>query len=160
MVETASAETSQPKGKNDSILLTIEGKVEVSRTDGRDWAAGQTNQLLRVGDRLRTGARSRATIRLSNLTVLRVNELTTVQLQPPSRAGNQPVVNVNSGAAYFFSREKPTELEFRTPLASGAIRGTEFHLDVAEDGLTIVTLLVGEIVLSNDLGQIAVTQTG
>jgi len=154
LVETLSAQTVVP-GKNDSVLLTIEGRVDVSRAVTKEWAAGQTNQILRVGDRLRTGARSRATVRLSNLAVLRVNELTTVQIQPPSRAGNQPILNLESGAAYFFSREKPTELEFRTPLSSGAIRGTEFHLAVAEDGRTVVTLLDGEIILSNELGELA-----
>lgn len=154
MVETSFAQTPVAHGKNDSVLLTIEGKVEVSQTDGKNWTAGYTNQILRIGDRLRTGARSRATIRLSNLTLLRVNELTTVQMQPPSRAGNQPMLNLKSGAVYIFSREKPTELEFRTPLASGAIRGTEFHL-ATDDERTVVTLLDGEIALSNDLGQIA-----
>ena len=153
LAEPLSAQTSAAPGTNDSVLLTVEGKVEVS--SGGDWAAGKTNQLLHVGDRLRTGARSRATVRLSNFTVLRVSELTTVQIQSPSKAENQPVLNLKSGAAYFFSREKPTELEFRTPLASGAIRGTEFNLAVAEDGRTVVTLLDGEIALSNDLGQIA-----
>ncbi|MEI9962990.1 MAG: FecR domain-containing protein [Limisphaerales bacterium] len=84
--------------------------------------------------RLRTGLRSRASVRLSNLTVLRVNALTTLQIQPPSEAGKQSALNLEKGAAYFFSRERPTEMEFRTPLASGAIRGTEFNLAVADDG--------------------------
>ncbi len=153
LVETLSAQT-VALGKTDSALLTIEGKVDVSRLGSKDWAAGQTNQLLRVGDRLRTGARSRATVRLSSLAVLRINELTTVQIQPSSGAEKQPVVDLKSGDAYFFSREKPKELEFRTPLTSGAIRGTEFHLAVAEDGRTVVTLLDGEITLSNDLGKL------
>ena len=112
LVETLSAQT-VALGKTDSALLTIEGKVDVSRVGSKDWAAGQTNQLLRVGDRLRTGARSRATVRLSSLAVLRVNELTTVQIQPSSGAEKQPVVDLKSGDAYFFSREKPKELEFR-----------------------------------------------
>ena len=92
-------------GTNSSVLLTMEGKVEVSRAGSSDWTSGQTNQSLRVNDRLRTGVRSRATVRLSNLTVLRVNELTTLQIQPPSRAENQPVLDLKSGAAYLFSRE-------------------------------------------------------
>src|SRR5882672_44494 len=136
----------------ESLLLTAEGKVEVSGAGTANWTAGQTNQILHVADRLRTALRSRATVRLSNLTVLRVNELTTLQIQPPSAPGKQSRLDLGSGSAYFLSRERPTEVEFRTPLASGAIRGTEFHLFVAENGRSVVTLIDGAMTLSNPQG--------
>lgn len=137
---------------NDSILLTAEGKVESTAVNLTDWLPAHTNQILNVGDRLRTDLRSRATVRLSDLTVLRVNELTTLQIQPPSAPDKQSALNLEKGAAYFFSRERPTEMEFRTPLASGAIRGTEFDLAVADDGSTVVTLIDGEVALTNQSG--------
>ena len=137
---------------NDSVLLTAEGKVESASAGLTDWLPAHTNQILHVGDRLRTGLHSRATVRLSNLTVLRVNELTTLQIQPPSAPGKQSALDLKSGAAYFFSRERPTEMEFRTPLASGAIRGTEFNLAVADDGKTEVTLIDGAVALTNQNG--------
>ena len=63
---------------------------------GRDGAprlnrlvAGRTNQTLKLGDRLRTGKSSRATFRLSNLSVLRVYELTTLEIQPPEQPGRR-----------------------------------------------------------------------
>ena len=135
-----------------SVLLTIEGTVETAPAGSMNWAAASTNQILHAGDQLRTGPRSRATVRLSDLTVLRVNELSTLQIQPPSVPGKQSVLNLKKGAAYLFSRERPTEMEFRTPLASGAIRGTEFNLAVADDGKTTVTLIDGEVALSNQSG--------
>jgi cytochrome c-type biogenesis protein CcmH/NrfG len=138
----------------DSILLTVEGKVEAAAAGTTAWLPAQTNQVLHVGDRLRTGLRSRATVRLSNLTVLRVNELTTLQIQPPSALGKQAGLDLQKGAAYFFSRERPTETEFRTPLASGAIRGTEFNLAVADDGSSVVTLIDGEVALNNPQGEV------
>src|SRR5262249_14579793 len=39
-------------------------------------------------------------------------------------------------------------------IASGAIRGTEFHIAVADNGRTEVTLLDGEVALSNDQGEV------
>jgi Tfp pilus assembly protein PilF len=137
-----------------SLLLTVEGKVEVAPAGTLTWAPGKASQPLQVGDRVRTGPRSRATLRLSNLTVLRVNELTTLEIRPAA-AGAQPTLDLKQGATYFFNRERSAEMQFRTPLASGAIRGTEFHLLVAENGRTVVTLLDGEVGLSNDQGQIA-----
>jgi tetratricopeptide (TPR) repeat protein len=140
--------------KVESRLLTVEGKVEVSASGATVWAAALTNQALQIGDRLRTGLRSRATLRLSDKSVLRVNELTTLKIQPPPKENNAPLLDLTSGSTYFFSREKPATVEFRTPLASGAIRGTEFNLAVAEDGRTVLSLLDGLVALNNERGQI------
>src|SRR5438552_4358219 len=150
------AQSPSAKGpdKVETVLLTIEGKVEVSATGATTWSAARTNQLLQIGDRLRTGLRSRATLRLSDKSVLRVNELTTLKLQPPPEKNNAPVLDLTSGATYFFSREKPATVEFRTPLASGAIRGTEFNLAVADDGRTTLSLLDGLVDLRSGQGQI------
>lgn len=137
------------------LLLTVEGQVQVSPTGATQWVAGHTNQLLHLGDRLRTGERSRATVRLSDLSVLRVNELTVLQIREPDTSGNQSLLDMHLGSSYFFSRERPARQQFRTPLASGAIRGTEFNISVAEDGRTVVTLVDGEVTLSNQVGQIA-----
>src|SRR5436305_2077126 len=67
------------------VLLTKEGKVEVARKGLAQWSPGETNQVLAVGDRLRTGIRSRATLRWSELSVVRVDELTSMEIQPPEK---------------------------------------------------------------------------
>jgi len=142
-------------GKPDEPVCAVlekEGKVEVARKGVAQWSPAQTNQVLQVGDRLRTGLRSRATLRWSNLSVVRVNELTSMEIQPPEKAGGNPQADLKSGAAYFFSREKPSEIQFRTPVASGAIRGTEFNLAVEDNGRTVLSLLDGEVDLANAQG--------
>ena len=139
-------------GTGDSVLLQIEGTVEVAKAGTTAWTAGNQNQTLKTGDRLRTGKNSRATIRLSNLSILRVRELTTLEIQPPQEAEGPPTLNLQVGAAYFFHRDKPATTNFRTPAASGAIRGTEFNLAVAEDGRMLLTLVDGEVNVQNELG--------
>jgi Flp pilus assembly protein TadD len=134
------------------ILLTADGKVEVARGGTSDWTVAKTNQTLQLGDRLRTGLRSRATLRWSDLSVVRVNELTSLEIRPPEKTEGKPQLELKSGASYFFSREKPSEIQFRTPVASGAIRGTEFNLAVAEDGRTTLALLDGEVTLASAQG--------
>src|SRR5947199_554525 len=149
------AQTPSAKGPNnvETVLLTIEGKVEVSAPGATTWSTARTNQLLHAGDRLRTGLRSRATFRLSDKSVLRVNELTTLKIQPPPKESNTPVLDLGAGSTYFFSREKPATVEFRTPLASGAIRGTEFNLAVGADGRTVLSLLDGHVALHGERGE-------
>jgi len=146
------AATSAP----DAVLLTVSGKVEVEQRGTTVWTAGRTNQILNTGDRLRTGKSSRATLRLSNLSVLRVYQLTTLEIQPPEQPGHRAVLDLQSGAAYFFNRDKPSETQFRIPSASGAIRGTEFNLAVDANGRTELALLDGQVGLTNQQGSLQI----
>ena len=144
-----------PAGKDatEPVLLTVEGTVEVSRTGSPGWETGRPNEVLHLGDRVRTGLRSRAVVRFSSLSVMRINELTTFAVHPPSAAGKPPKLEVRAGSTYFFSRERPADVEFSTPLSSGAIRGTEFLLRVdPTSGRDEVALLDGALSLSNAFG--------
>jgi cytochrome c-type biogenesis protein CcmH/NrfG len=138
---------------NDSSrILTLNGRVDISRDSGANWTPGRTNMVLNLGNRVRTGRRSRTTIQMTDKSVLRVRQLSTLVIQAPKSSASKPVLDLQSGSSYFFSRESPTEVEFRTPLTSGAIRGTEFELSVGPNGHTEVTMLDGEVYLSNELG--------
>ena len=134
------------------VVVERQGKVEFARKGSTQWSLVQSNEVLQIGDRLRTGFRSRATLRWSELAVIRVDELTSMEIQPPAKPGAKPELELKSGATYFFSREKPEDIQFHTPVASGAIRGTEFNLKVADDGRTELALLHGEVALNNPQG--------
>lgn len=135
-------------------LVSIENLVQVSRSNATTWVKGQPDTTLYHRDRVRTGSRSRATVQLSDLSMLRMQELTVLTLAAPSPEFRKSQLNLEIGSTYFFSREKPGELKFQTPLVSGAIRGTEFHLQVAENGQTLVTLLDGFVQLTNSHGAV------
>src|SRR3954468_1290187 len=108
-----------------SAAATIVGKdnvVEVASGAG-GWSAANVGQSLAAGDRLRTGEDSRATVRISDGSVLQLDELTTIEIKPGA-------LNMPSGAGYFFSRGKSREVRVETPAANGAIRGTAFLLRV------------------------------
>ncbi len=146
------------KERSAGVVLTIEGTVEVAPAGSSRWSPAKTNMSLAFGDSLRTGARSRATVRLSDLSVLRVNEKTVLEIRPQAeRTGS--LLDLRSGSTYFFNRSKPATMQFRTPLVSGAIRGTEFNLAAEENGPTTVTLLEGEVALNNAQGEL-VLQSG
>ena len=143
-----------PAGSVASEVVTIKGSVEIALAGATDWQAAKPGQVLRLNDRLRTAKNSQATVRLSDLSVIRVNELSTFQILPPASQDKKPLFDLKSGSAYFFSREKPATIEFRTPVVSGAIRGTEFLLSVAASGETHVGLLDGLVQLSNAQGEV------
>ena len=145
-----------PTGPREAVLLTVSGAIEVAPAGTSDWSAGRAGQTLHVGDQIRTGKGSRATVRLSNLSVVRVYELTTMSIRPPTKAQQSAAIEVKSGATYFFNRDKPNETQFQTPSSSGAIRGTEFSLAVDANGRTELALLDGQVELSNAHGSVQV----
>ncbi len=138
----------------ETVLLMVSGTVEVAPSGTANFAVAHPTQILHVGDQIRTGKNSRATLRLSNLSVIRVYELTTMTIRAPSKPNRNAAIEVKSGSTYFFNRDKPNETQFATPSSSGAIRGTEFNLAVDENGRTDLALLDGQVALSNAQGSI------
>ncbi|MEY2539973.1 MAG: hypothetical protein QOG67_3713 [Verrucomicrobiota bacterium] len=145
----------QPADGPGAVLLTKENIVDV-KAQKAAWLSANVGQTLAVHDGIRTGEDSRATVRLSDLSVLRIDELTETEILPPQETNATPTLNLKQGSAYFFSREKSRELQIKTPAANGAIRGTEFVATVASNGNTTVTMLDGELELSNAHGSVVV----
>jgi tetratricopeptide (TPR) repeat protein len=145
-----------PENTVGAALLSKENIVDVASSGG-SWTSATVGQPLVAHDRLRTGEDSRAAVRMTDLSVLRIDELTTIEITPPTTASDKPSLNVDKGAAYFFSREKSREMKVETPAANGAMRGTEFVVAVAANGSTTVTMLDGEVELSNAQGSLVVS---
>ncbi|MBM3883788.1 MAG: hypothetical protein FJ387_29480 [Verrucomicrobia bacterium] len=140
------------------LLSADNAEVWVMGATTNQWRRAQAGEELRLGDRLKTGPGCRALLQLSDQSVIRVNELTTIQVQPPrQQEQRKPWLDLRGGSASFFSRERPREIQFSTPVATGAIRGTEFHLLVKEDGETQLALLEGAVELSNEQGSLEMT---
>ena len=138
-------------------ILTTRGEVSVWLGSAKAWQPATVGQVLRPGDRLRTERASQASLRLFDLSALRVNELTTFELKEPRQKDKKPLLDLKSGSLYFFSREKPADVEFNTPVAAGAIRGTEFHLAVLDNGEASLALVDGAVELQNDQGTLQVS---
>ncbi|MBN9692425.1 MAG: FecR domain-containing protein [Verrucomicrobia bacterium] len=125
-------------------LIERGGQVQVSLTAGT-WTNAPSGVLLRPGHSLRTGPDSRATLRLSDLSLVRLRENTVIEIREPTRAAGQRNLFLRSGALFFLNRQGPSEVEFETPLANGAIRGTEFLLQVGSQQETLLALFDGAV---------------
>ncbi len=137
-----------------SQLVEFAGTVEVAAAGTNDWRPAHLNQLLHPGDHLRTAPQSRATLQLSDRSVIRVNQSTLLEIQPPARPARHRF-RLLRGALFFLDRERPADVEFETPLATGAIRGTEFFLAVSEAPPgTRLALLDGEVELETPTGRL------
>jgi FecR protein len=135
-----------------SQVIEVAGTVEFQTVGAVAWIKATNGQALLPGDRLRTRAQSRAAVQFTDRSVLRLSEKTTLEIQPPRRA-EKARFRLPVGSLFFFNREKPADVEFETPVVSGAIRGTEFVLESAEaNGATQLALLDGavELVAANE----------
>lgn len=136
-------------------LVSIEGLVEVQRTDATRWSQASRDDGLCEGDSVRASERSRAAIALVNDAVLRLDERTTIRLlditaEPEQRS----FLGLVRGAVQSFSR-KPRMLSINTPYLNATVEGTEFALSVGEAG-TDVILFSGQVMAANDRGGVRI----
>jgi tetratricopeptide (TPR) repeat protein len=148
--------SAQPAQVSQGVILSVQGQVaEVLRAGASVWARADTNapyNNLYAGDQVRTGMRTRVLVRWTDLTVTPIAENSHLQIsaRPRKRAG----FNLLKGIIYFFHRDKPGEFDLQTPTVSAVVRGTEFNLQVADDGTTTLSLFDGAVEMTNQFGQL------
>jgi len=142
-----------PVGK----LAAVQNQVDTkgSAADAA-WKPATLHEALQPLDRIRTGPGSRAAVLYSDQTLQRINEKSEVEILAPN-AGNPGVLRVISGTHYFSSRTPKDYSRIETPTVTAAIRGTEFVVEVGEDGVTKITMLEGVVDASNPQGSLTVT---
>lgn len=151
-VRSASAQPSHP---GSAKVLEVGGTVEFLPAGSANWRLCHTNEVLYPGDQLRTGPRSRAAVLLSDRTVFRMGEQSYLRIRPEKK--KRTALEILRGVFYFFHRDNPGEFDLQTPIVSAVVRGTEFHIEVLENNTTTLTVLDGEVEMSNDLGALSFT---
>lgn len=141
-------------GAQDAKVLAIENIVQSAKGSNGGWSPAKKDQSLAVGDRIRTRQRSRATMRLTDLYTMRLEQFTTIQLTKALFSDDESRLDIKGGAAFIFSREKSGEIDITTPAANGAMRGTQLYVQVTEDGLSKFQVLEGEVVMENPQGKL------
>jgi Flp pilus assembly protein TadD len=153
----ASAESTNAPTISSSSSSVIEaaGEVEFQSASSTNWQHAPVGTTLRPGDRLRTRDESRAAVQLSDRSILRLNEQTTLEIFAPRHAEKKRF-GLKGGSIFFFNREKPADVEFDTPLAAGAIRGTEFLLEVTGTNFALrLALIDGLVTLQTSDGEVS-----
>jgi len=152
---TSSAQTVTPREPAADIrIVSLGGKrnVEVMPAGATQWKAASAGDALKPGDRIRTREFSTVQLRWSDKSVVRLPELSNVQIQTPTTQKQPASFSLLQGLLYFFNRERLMNARYGTRTASAAIRGTEFILQAEQNGRTTLTVLEGEVDLSNEIG--------
>jgi tetratricopeptide (TPR) repeat protein len=152
--ETARSQCAQPAG----WLTASEGSVELRRAppavaEPGAWQPAARDAQLCPGDTLRTGERSRAALRLSNETTLRLDQHTTLTLAAPADGGT--LLDVLGGAINVLTRT-PKPFRVRTPYLNAGVEGTEFLVRAGADSAQ-VGVFEGKVRAENAFGVLALS---
>ena len=146
---TQAAPPAPPPSTNVVWVLEIAGEAEVLSPGQPVWRPARANQALQRGDRFRTRKNSRATLRLTDLSQLRVGELSDFQVQQDHDPAAPPLYKLWRGVLYYFHRDSTKGSRFDSPIAAAAVRGTEFAMQVDDSGRTVLTMIEGAAALSS-----------
>ena len=136
-----------------AALIEAENDVAAKRGAGA-WQKAEPILPLAPGDKVKTGKRSRAAVRLTDLSVMRLDQTTVFEVGSASGSAGAGSIDLKQGGAYFFSRERAPEMRITTPAANGALRGTMLIVRVTPALTTLLTVLEGEVELSNAQGRV------
>ena len=145
----------QPCGQWVAKVVSVQGAVQALRIGEKQWRPVRLNDTFCPGDMIRIMKLSRADIVLSNDTILRLDQKTTVTFSEPEK--EKPfLVNLLNGAAYFFSRVRRS-IKVLTPFVNAIVEGTEFYARVENDK-TFISIFEGQVGLTNEAGSITLAK--
>ncbi len=131
------------------------GTIVVVRPDGiEDRLQGKGSLQLFEGDVLRTEPASQALIEFKDGVQVALNENTTFKILSrwEKAKGITRIIRLKHGEIWVRTGEGPRPLEVETPVATAAVRETEFNIRVQEDGQSILTVIQGIVEFGTAFG--------
>jgi ferric-dicitrate binding protein FerR (iron transport regulator) len=118
-----------------------------------DQLNGKGSLPLYEGDECKTEKASKAFIRLADGTQVAMNEETTflVQARREKARGITRIFKLLIGEMWIKTAE-PVPIEVETPVATAAIKGTEFNIQVQPDGKSTLTVIEGLVEFGTPFG--------
>jgi tetratricopeptide (TPR) repeat protein len=152
----AASHVPRPGVAKEAEILSVQGEGTVRFVEGGDWIGAFRQQVLTGGDRLRTGSHGRMGILFSDGVQIKVNRNSSLSIRPSGGTGKGAAIGVEIGEVWSRARAVPGGLRIETPSATAAVRGTEWDLQVDENGTTRVAVIRGAIEFYNDFGRVTV----
>jgi Flp pilus assembly protein TadD len=138
-------------------IVSLQGKGEFRPANEPSWRDAAARQKLVQGNFVRTGDSSRMAVLLTDQTQIRLAANSMMQIQQiGDNVDRGTVLKQSAGRSWTQSKNVPNRLTVETPSALAGIRGTDWELVVDADGATTLTVLSGEVLLSNEMGSVSV----
>ncbi|WP_275689468.1 FecR domain-containing protein [Nitrosomonas sp. JL21] len=108
--------------------------------------------MLCAGDKIRARSHSRAALRLSNDSMLRLDQKTSLSFAEIQTDSSTSLLDLLEGAIHIITRT-PKPFRIRTPFANASVEGTEFFVGL-EHHTAKVVVYEGKVLVSNEAGSI------
>ena len=137
-----------------AMVVSVQGAVELRRANEANWQPAKMNVAVCPGDTVRVRERGRAALRLSNESVIRLDQKTTLTLGKPGEPGKDKtaLMELLTGALYVITRT-PKPFKVRTPVLVADVEGTEFFIS-ADPNSTRLVIYEGKVSASNEQGSV------
>jgi hypothetical protein len=149
---------------NAGVVLAVSGKAEVFAAGSSESQPLKLGGTLHMGDRIKTGANGQVRATLLDGTRLNISYNTDITLRDKNSRGKSSARGIASikialGELWAKVTKKDSQLEFETPDAVAAVKGTEpgFVVQDGVNALTCIYLLSGAMQLSNGSGKADMT---
>ncbi len=136
-------------------LISLEGEASARKSDDVHWQSVEIDITFCPGDSIQVAANSRAILRLSDHSLMRLDARTTVTFMAPKEEGGF-WMTLLKGIGHFMSRV-PRTLNIKTPVADAKIEGTEFLIRASTDKI-FLTVFEGTVSVKNDAGELKLAQ--
>lgn len=138
-------------------VVSITGKGESRAQANAPWTPAQAKQLLYPGTFVRTLDDSSMALLFSDKTQLRLSRNSMFEIKGVGDGKtSDTTVSLLKGKSWMQSKSVPDKLRMETPSGAAGIHGTDWVMEVDDDGRTTLTVLSGEVEFSNDQGSVRV----
>ncbi|HWS16144.1 MAG TPA: FecR domain-containing protein, partial [Candidatus Methylomirabilis sp.] len=135
-------------------VVSAQGSVQGQRTGENRVLPARLNDTFCPGDKIRVEEGGRAVLLLSNETLLRLDQNTTIRFYEPEKERSF-LLDLLDGAAYLITRT-PKRFQCTTPFVNAGVEGTEFLL-VVGNGKTFLSSFEGTVLAENAHGALRLT---
>jgi tetratricopeptide (TPR) repeat protein len=138
-------------------IVSLKGKGEYTQSPAGGWTPARVQQKVDPGTWLRTQQDSKMALLLADQTNATIDSNTTLQLKAlEAGAPRKSIVDFQKGKGRFETKTPTKSFSMTTPTGLAAIRGTEWVVEVDDDGKSAFTVVEGEIEISNEQGTLSV----
>lgn len=137
-------------------IVDIKGRVDTKAPGATEWKKVAVGDTVPMGTEVRTLKGARAVLKWKQGHVVKLSALTTIKLEKSdfdAAKGENSLVNVNVGKVLVKSQKlanKDSHFDVKTPTTIAGVRGTEFMVDVQQNGASTVALVEGQLDISGE----------
>ncbi|MCB0354437.1 MAG: tetratricopeptide repeat protein, partial [Bdellovibrionales bacterium] len=139
-----------------ATAYSVEGVVQVKRSNASDWVAVAKGASFQPDDLVQTGERARVGLRFVDGKLVRLGENSQIRIIPPQdQKQEQGRIGLVGGIMHLFNRHENEVPVVETQEVSAAIRGTEVVFERRNPGTTTVNVITGLVDLENSFGALS-----